>query len=162
MCRTEVFFQNQHACQNTENCGMLPGKGLGRYWDATGMLLCEAVLHQAGRGHENQDSRRPLPWARSQRFRFRLPGARGGRFLWPVTVGTRATISVALYRGPEAEDCRRPLPWARGRRFPTSSTVGPSLRIPVAFYRGTKLMVPGRFTVVARPEIPVRHGARRE
>ena len=51
-------------------------------------------------------------------------------------MGTRAKISVALYRGPEAktpvafyrgpeaDDFRRPLLWARGRRFPSPLTVG--------------------------------------
>ena len=43
MFRAELFFQNEHACQNTENYGMLLGKGLGRYWDATGTLLCKAI-----------------------------------------------------------------------------------------------------------------------
>ena len=96
-------------------------------------------------GHEGEESRR---LDRGQEFRARLlPWARGCRF---PTVGPRLRIAVALYRGHEGEDPRRLLPWAGGRTFPSP------------FTGGTRLMVPGRLTVVARPEIPVRHGARRE
>ena len=34
-----------HARKNIENYGMLLGKGLGRYWDATGMLLLKSIAY---------------------------------------------------------------------------------------------------------------------
>ena len=87
------------------------------------------------RGHEGEDSRRPLPWARGPRFRS------------PFTLGPRPKTPVALYRGPEADDFRRPLLWARGRRFPLPLTVGRG-RSPVVF-------TVSRRTVGTRAGIPV-------
>ena len=90
------------------------------------------------RGHEGEDSRRPLLWARGRSPVVFTVSRR--------TVGTRAKIPVvstvsrnptlAFHRGDEGEDSRRPLPWARGRRFLSPFTVGPRLMSPVALYRG--------------------------
>ena len=62
------------------------------------------VAHDCG--HEAEDSRRPLPWARGRSLVVFTVSRR--------TVGTRAKIRVAFYCGPEGEDSRRLVPWARG------------------------------------------------
>ena len=76
-------------------------------------------------GHEAEDPRRPLPWARGGRFPSPFHGGREAEdSRRPLIVGARGKIPVALYRGREAEGSRRPPLWARGGIYTSPFTVG--------------------------------------